>query len=226
MRSFTKFLLVVLFCGVSTAVFAQTTTLAGGDVSAGNISPYINNVNPAVSNPIGSFSLVQGTSGANLTQVIFTTTGTYTTTDISAFTLYVNTNANSIIGSTAVTSGSIAASGPGTQTINLSTAYSLTTSVITYYFFIVPTISTSAVNGHTIATNSISSTNVSMSAGTVTGSAAASGTLTILNHSITSTTGASRCGTGIVTLNATPSAGASMNWYNVATGGTPSGTGT
>jgi len=41
---------------------------------------------------------------------------------------------------------------------------------------------------------------------------------------ITGTTPATRCGTGTVTLSATPSAG-TINWYTAATGGSPVGTG-
>jgi hypothetical protein len=229
MRSFTKSLfgglLFLLCCTVSSAVIAQTTTLAGGNTSTGNIGPGIINSSPSVSNAIASFSIVQSGS-ANLTSVAFTTTGTYTTSDITSFALYVNTNANSIIGSTAVSSGSVSAATAGTQTISLSTAYAMSSSVVTYYFFIVPTISSSAVTGHTIAVNSITSGNLSVSAGSVSGSAAATGTLTIVNPTITSTTGATRCNSGTLTLSATASAGATINWYSAATGGTILGTGT
>lgn len=46
------------------------------------------------------------------------------------------------------------------------------------------------------------------------------------SNNVTATTGAQRCGAGSVTLNATPSAGATINWYDVETGGTSLGTGT
>ena len=48
--------------------------------------------------------------------------------------------------------------------------------------------------------------------------------LTVNNPQITSTAGATRCGTGTVTLNATGT-GLDINWYAAATGGTPIGTG-
>lgn len=45
------------------------------------------------------------------------------------------------------------------------------------------------------------------------------------NSSITSTTPGTRCGAGVVTLEATGSAGTVVNWYDVASGGTSVGTG-
>ncbi len=42
---------------------------------------------------------------------------------------------------------------------------------------------------------------------------------------VLSTTPATRCGTGVVTLNGTASAGTTLSWYDVATGGTPLATG-
>jgi len=47
----------------------------------------------------------------------------------------------------------------------------------------------------------------------------------VFNNHITGTTPASRCGTGTVDLSATGSAGTTINWYNVAMGGTSLGTG-
>ena len=212
---------LLFFCCIITKSFGQTTVLADGNIKTSNISPLITNAGPAVSNPVASFSLVQSGSGANLTQVQFTTTGTYSaSTDITAFTLYVNTGANSIIGSTVVPSATVTATGAGTQTISLGTAYSLTTAVVTYYFFVVPTFASTPVPGHTIAVNSITSGNISVSAGSVSGSAAATGTLTILKPSMTGTTPGSRCGTGTVALSATATAGASINWFSALTGGT------
>lgn len=49
--------------------------------------------------------------------------------------------------------------------------------------------------------------------------------LSINNPSVLSTVDSSRCGEGVVVLEATPSAGASINWYTAATGGAPIGTG-
>lgn len=50
--------------------------------------------------------------------------------------------------------------------------------------------------------------------------------LTIFNPILTGTTPAGRCGTGTVSLGATANAGATINWYAAATGGTVLGTGT
>ena len=50
-------------------------------------------------------------------------------------------------------------------------------------------------------------------------------TISVGSYSITGTTGATRCGVGTVTLNATASAGATISWYDVSTGGISLGTG-
>lgn len=50
--------------------------------------------------------------------------------------------------------------------------------------------------------------------------------VTVNNPSVLSTTAASRCGTGTVTLGATGNAGATLNWYAASTGGASLGTGT
>ncbi len=50
-------------------------------------------------------------------------------------------------------------------------------------------------------------------------------TITVLNPTITSVKDSSRCGTGTVTLEATGSAGTTLNWYNTVSGGSSLGTG-
>jgi len=50
-------------------------------------------------------------------------------------------------------------------------------------------------------------------------------TVTVGSFSITGSTGASRCGVGTVTLNATATVGSTISWYTAATGGTSIGTG-
>jgi len=49
--------------------------------------------------------------------------------------------------------------------------------------------------------------------------------VTVSNPLVSNPIPASRCGTGTVTLAATPSAGTSINWYAASTGGVPLGTG-
>ena len=214
-----KIVLPVLVCYSSAMSYGQATTLTGGNTSSQGLSPAITYASPATNIPIASFSLVQSGAGDNLTQVKFTTTGTYSSaTDITAFTLYVNTVSNIFSSSTAVPSATVTATGPGLQTISLSTSYAMS-SGSTYFFFIVPTVTGNPVAGHTIAVNSMGATNIVVSAGTVSGSANATGTITIVNPSILSTVSGSRCGPGSVTLNATPSAGATVDWYSAATGG-------
>jgi hypothetical protein len=50
-------------------------------------------------------------------------------------------------------------------------------------------------------------------------------TITVNNPSITATAPATRCGAGTVILDATASSGATLNWYDAATGGSPLYTG-
>lgn len=52
-----------------------------------------------------------------------------------------------------------------------------------------------------------------------------SDTVLVSNPTITGTTPATRCGTGVVTLAATANAGSTVRWYAAATGGTSLGTG-
>ncbi len=212
-------LLFLICCAGNSKVFSQTTTLAGVTVPATNIGALVNYSTPSAGAPIDNFSLSQSGSNDNLTQVQFTTTGSYTTSDIASFVLYVNTISNSFNGSVAVPTGSMTAGAAGLQTLTLSTVYPLIAGS-NYYFFIVPVVNTGAVAGNTIAVNAIASGDVTVSTGTVSGSTSATGTVTIISPAITGTTPSSRCGTGTVTLNATPAAGGSVNWYTTATGGT------
>ncbi len=50
-------------------------------------------------------------------------------------------------------------------------------------------------------------------------------TITVGSYSITGSTGATRCGVGTVSLNAIASAGSTISWYDVSTGGISLGTG-
>ncbi len=50
--------------------------------------------------------------------------------------------------------------------------------------------------------------------------------ITVSNPAISSTTGASRCGYGPITLTASANVGTTVNWYTTATGTNPKGTGT
>ncbi len=50
-------------------------------------------------------------------------------------------------------------------------------------------------------------------------------TISVGSYSITGTTGATRCGVGTVTLNATATPGATISWYDIASGGTSIGNG-
>ena len=218
-------LLSLLCIATTNNSFAQTTTVSGGNTATGAISPLVTNVDPAVSNPVGSFVLTQAGGTRSLAKVVFTTSGSYTTSDITTFTLYVNTTTNSISGAVLVPSASVAAATAGTQTITLSTPYSMTNG--TRYFFIVPTFGTTSgvVDGDNIAVAAIPAANITVTGSTVSGASLASGTLTILNPAITGSSGSTQCGAGTATLTATASSGTTIDWYNALTGGTLEGTG-
>lgn len=47
------------------------------------------------------------------------------------------------------------------------------------------------------------------------------GIVTLINPTVTTTTPGTNCGTGTVSLSAAPSTGATINWYDVSTGGSP-----
>jgi hypothetical protein len=78
---------------------------------------------------------------------------------------------------------------------------------------------TSSTFGTTPTTAAFYRANVTCTAGPATGTSTA--VQVTFANSVASTTPASRCGVGTVTLAATPSAGATINWYANATGGAP-----
>ena len=66
-------LLSLLCIATTNNSFAQTTTVSGGNTATGAISPLVTNVDPAVSNPVGSFVLTQAGGTRSLAKVVFTT---------------------------------------------------------------------------------------------------------------------------------------------------------
>lgn len=80
-----------------------------------------------------------------------------------------------------------------------------------------------AANGITLTTTPSQSTfyrcNVTCASGSLTGTS--NPVQVIFSNSVTATIPATRCGLGTVTLEATPSTGANINWYAAPTGGTP-----
>ncbi len=75
-----------------------------------------------------------------------------------------------------------------------------------------------------ISSNAFYQATVTSSAGRACGTAGVQ--VAVNNPSVATTTGASRCGTGTVTLTATGSTGTTLNWYSAATGGTALASGT
>jgi len=97
------------------------------------------------------------------------------------------------------------------------------TSPYTYLWDAGTTPSTAANNTGTISTTTTYNVTVTDACGlTSTGSV----TVIVSTPAVTSTTAATRCGTGTVTLGATASPGATLNWYAGSAGGQAIGTGT
>ncbi|OJV52913.1 MAG: hypothetical protein BGO31_03935 [Bacteroidetes bacterium 43-16] len=87
----------------------------------------------------------------------------------------------------------------------------------------------SVVTADTLATGTLTATRyfraIVKNSDSVTCFNSVSDTVLVNTPSITGTTPATRCGIGPVTLQATGSTGTTLNWYTVATGGTPVSTG-
>jgi len=134
---------------------------------------------PANDSLLYSFQISQGSATTNLDSVKFTTTGTYTSGDVTNYFLLYN-NTDNI--STATTICTLPASGTGTHTCSGSghTALSAILSASTvYYFWIVANIPSTATAGHTVAVSSLTSSQAFVSTGSVTGFSGAGGTITL-----------------------------------------------
>ncbi|MEI7507975.1 MAG: GEVED domain-containing protein, partial [Flavobacterium sp.] len=182
-------------------------------------------------------------------------TGTYTT-GTNASTVYVKSaTAGSTTYTVNASDSTTGCATTGTTTVVILPAPTVTTATAKYCLSGTPTVALSATTGYgagTIAwgfsTNGTSYTPISGATGTsyTAGSAITENTyyqatisdsasnvcstpstlITVNNPTATVTGTYSRCGTGPVTLSATASAGATLNWYSTATGGTSLATGT
>ena len=142
----------------------------------------------------------QGSTNTNTSSFHFTTTGTYTTSDITTFKLYTNTS-NTLTGATLV--GSVAATLAGAQTISYST-FTMDNSA-TDYWFIVATVAL-GTGAHNISVLPIGNhaQNVPWTYGatvppTITGSSLNTGGLQTLVPGVASLTGTTTVCVGSVT---------------------------
>ncbi len=130
--------------------------------------------------PIQSFSGAITVGTGNLTNLAFTTTGTYAQADITKYQLWCNTS-NSLSTATQVGADLASSGGSGARTFAAFTTPTLT-SGSTYYFWITVDLASSLTNA-TIACNATATTDLTY-AGTVAGSTSAGGTQTF-NGTIT-----------------------------------------
>lgn len=209
--------------------WSSTLVLSGNARSAADVYANATNV------PIHSFSL-QG-ENSSLTDVNFVTTGNYASAEITNFKLYyTTTNTFSTANLLATISSPTTA---GTQTFPAFSSLSFTGA--SKYFWITMDIATSVTDGHTIAVNGTSASNLTASM-TATGSAAASGTQTLKPAAITLTSAAgtnnqtvcnttaitsitytiAACGTGASVTGLPDGVTGSYNSSTVTISGTPS----
>ena len=147
-----------------------TITLASNTISSASSCASSTKV------PIQSFSLAVSGGSGNLTNVGFTTTGTYVQADISKYQLWYGTT-NSI-GSAAQLGTDLTSSGAaGARTFSAFTSPTLTNGN-TYYFWITADLSSSPTASNTIAVNAITTSDLTSTSAKA-GSTSSGGTQTL-----------------------------------------------
>lgn len=166
-----------------------------------------------------------GTGNSFTTPSIATTTTYYVDATASGCT----TPTRTVITATVNLSPTITSTTPASRCDSGSVTLGATASTGTINWYDVPTGGTSLGTGNLFSTPSTASTTTYYVDATASGCTTPTRTAIVatinISPTITSTTPASRCNTGTVTLGAIASAG-TINWYDVATGGTSLGTGT
>lgn len=165
-----------------------------------------------------------GTGNSFTTPSIATTTTYYIDATASGCT----TPTRTVITATVNISPTITSTTPASRCDSGSVTLGATASAGTINWYDVPTGGTSLGTGNSFLTPSTASTTTYYVDATASGCTTPTRTAIVatinISPTITSTTPASRCNTGTVTLGATASAG-TINWYDVATGGTSLGIG-
>lgn len=166
------------------------STSAGGTMTISTTSGILlGSTRPAVSansllqgsvkQPVYKYTTIITGSNATLTGVSFTTSGTYVAADVVNFKLWYST-VNSLVGATQI--GTVTAStGPGSHSF-VSFTSTTTNAGSIGYFWITADLSATAVSGHTLVVNAITTANLTYSAGTKTGTAYDGGVQTIQNN--------------------------------------------
>ncbi|MEO7172251.1 GEVED domain-containing protein [Flavobacterium sp.] len=176
--------------------------------------------------------VVEGASGTGLTPCL---SYTYGETEDYLVTIIPTPPCNATpVAGTATPAVNAICGGSGSTTISLSGTTSGVTGLTYQWYYssngitFSPIASASAITS-VLDTGTITATSyyyctVSCAADNSYSASSNTVTLTIYNQQVTSSTGASNCGTGTVTLNATTD-GNAINWYSAITGGTLLGTG-
>src|SRR5690554_2423051 len=220
---------------------ASCTSVRTEVVATINALPTISSTTPAGRCDSGTVTLMATANAGTLSWYNTATggsalgTGTNFTTPVitSTTTFYVEANNNGCISSRTAVIATVNDAPTITNTTSAercgsgSVTLTATASAGTINWFANATGGTSVFTGSSFTTPNLSETTtyyVSSKAGSCTSDRVAVTATIKTVPTITSTTPASRCGAGSVTLMATASAG-TLSWYNVATGGTALGTG-
>ncbi|MFN5443355.1 MAG: autotransporter-associated beta strand repeat-containing protein, partial [Crocinitomicaceae bacterium] len=150
---------------------SPTITLASNTISAAD------NCASSIKVPIQSFSLAVTNGTGNLTNVGFTTTGTYVQADISKYQLWYHSS-NDITGASQLGTDLSSSGGQGARTFTSFTSPTLSNSA-TYYFWITVDVASGATNNATIAVNAISTSNLTSTSTKVGSDTDAGGTQTL-----------------------------------------------
>ncbi len=189
-----------LVCFANFSSFAaRTAALNGGGNSVATICAGNNNTQV-----LYSFNVAYGSSAQTISGITLNTTGTWAASDVINFKVWRNTAANNF--GTATLLATITVSGTGTQTVS-GLSYGVTTGGTTY-FFVTAQIAAAgtAVDGHTIIFNAISTSGTaapftySTSSPTYSGFTTASGSQTILSNPLPIAGASSVCGGSSITL--------------------------
>jgi len=133
-----------------------------------------------------SFTLAQTGCDANLTGLSFSTSGTYSSSDITKFQLWINSS-NDLASAAQV--GSDLTTSLGTGPHSFATFSQTLTAGNTYYFWITMDVSATPANQVTLTVGALTTTDYTVSAGTKAGSCTAGGTQTIYALPTITTTG-------------------------------------
>jgi hypothetical protein len=177
--------------GITTDIDGETRSLTIPCIGADEIIPCTATITLAANNvssssqcagttkvPIQSFSLTPTDCNGNLTNVGFTTSGSYVQADISKYQLWYRATTNDISGATQLGVDLSSSGAAGARSFSAFSSPILTVGT-TYYFWITTNFAAGAVNNNAITVNEITTSNLT-STSTKTGSSSAAGDQTII----------------------------------------------